>query len=181
VGAVEFSWAGETARHVGTIAHRWLQRIALDGLERWDGARVRALAPAVRTALARRAVAGEDLEGASQKVLLAIERTIGDARGRWILGPHPEARCEYRLRVADPAGVRLLIVDRFFRDADGTHWVVDYKTGPHEGADIEGFLDRERERYAGQLRGYGAALAGRGPVRLALYFPLLGGWRELAE
>ena len=29
---IEFSWAGETARHVGTIVHRWLQRIADDEL-----------------------------------------------------------------------------------------------------------------------------------------------------
>jgi hypothetical protein len=25
---IEFSWAGETARHVGTVVHRWPQRIA---------------------------------------------------------------------------------------------------------------------------------------------------------
>ena len=30
---VEFSWAGETARHVGTVVHRWLQRIAEDELK----------------------------------------------------------------------------------------------------------------------------------------------------
>jgi hypothetical protein len=58
---------------------------------------------------------------------------------------------------------------------------VDYKTSTHEGAGVEAFLDSERERYAEQLRGYANALAGRGRVRLGLYFPLLGGWRELAE
>ena len=34
---IEFSWVGETARHVGSVVHRWLQRIAedeLEGLER---------------------------------------------------------------------------------------------------------------------------------------------------
>ena len=30
--SIEFSWAGETARHVGTVVHRWLQRIAEDEL-----------------------------------------------------------------------------------------------------------------------------------------------------
>ena len=29
---IEFSWVGETARHVGTVAHRWLQRMADDEL-----------------------------------------------------------------------------------------------------------------------------------------------------
>jgi hypothetical protein len=55
--------------------------------------------------------------------------------------------------------------------------VVDYKTSSHEGADVEAFLERERERYAGQLGRYARALGG--VDRLGLYFPLLAGWREL--
>jgi len=52
---------------------------------------------------------------------------------------------------------------------------LDYKTSRHEGADIEEFLDRERERYLPQLRRYSDAL---GHARMGLYFPLLRGWRE---
>lgn len=55
--------------------------------------------------------------------------------------------------------------------------MVDYKTNRHEGADIEGFLDRERERYAVQLQRYASAL--EGGARCGLYFPLLAGWREI--
>jgi hypothetical protein len=54
---------------------------------------------------------------------------------------------------------------------------VDYKTSGHEGANVDAFLDRERERYAAQLGRYARALGGAD--RLGLYFPLLGGWREL--
>ena len=42
-------------------------------------------------------------------------------------------------------------------------------------SDIEGFLDRERERYAEQLQRYSTHL---GNARMGLYFPLLRGWRE---
>jgi ATP-dependent exoDNAse (exonuclease V) beta subunit len=59
--------------------------------------------------------------------------------------------------------------------------VIDYKTSRHEGADLEGFLARELERYRGQLQTY-AALAralGPQPVRAGLYFPLLGAFREM--
>jgi hypothetical protein len=65
-------------------------------------------------------------------------------------------------------------------DRDGVRWIVDYKTGVHEGADIEGFLDNERERYRDQLERYAAILARREsrPIRLALYYPLIRGWRE---
>jgi ATP-dependent helicase/nuclease subunit A len=74
------------------------------------------------------------------------------------------------------------VIDRLFVDSDGRQWIVDYKTSSHEGTDIEGFLDRERERYAAQLARY-AAVVGRPAgndrgVMLGLYFPLLGGWRE---
>ena len=47
----EFDWASETARHVGTVTHRWLQRIGEEGVERWDAERVAALAPAVEREL----------------------------------------------------------------------------------------------------------------------------------
>jgi ATP-dependent exoDNAse (exonuclease V) beta subunit len=68
------------------------------------------------------------------------------------------------------------VIDRLFRDADGVEWLVDYKTSRHEGADLEGFLDRERDRYTPQLRTYAAL---RNGSRQGLYFPLLAGWRPL--
>ena len=51
---------------------------------------------------------------------------------------------------------------------------------PHEGADREVFLDNERVRYAAQLQRYGALMRmlDAREIRLGLYFPLLGGWRE---
>ena len=72
------------------------------------------------------------------------------------------------------------VIDRTFVDEEGTRWVVDYKTGLHEGGDVEAFLDAERERYRPQLERYAALLRrldGR-PLKMGLYFPLLGGWRE---
>ena len=68
------------------------------------------------------------------------------------------------------------MLDRTFVDEQGARWIIDYKTGTHEGADVEGFLDRERLRYAGQLELYAQALGGA--AQLGLYFPLLNGWRE---
>jgi hypothetical protein len=53
---------------------------------------------------------------------------------------------------------------------------VDYKTSRHEGADLEAFLDRERDRYAPQLTAYGNLRKGS---RQGLFFPLLRGWREV--
>jgi ATP-dependent exoDNAse (exonuclease V) beta subunit len=66
-------------------------------------------------------------------------------------------------------------IDRSFIDADGTRWIVDFKTSRHEGGDLARFLDEERRRYEPQLRGYADILRRYGPqpVRAALYLPLI--------
>ena len=71
-------------------------------------------------------------------------------------------------------------IDRIDQVGPSTFEIVDYKTGPHRGGDVEAFLDREQERYRGQLEHYAALLRKLDPrpIRLGLYFPLLNGWRE---
>ncbi len=177
--SIEFSWAGETARHVGIVTHRWLQRIAADGVGTWNAARVASLAPAVDADLARRGIPPAERGSTGARVLRALEGALDDPRGRWVLEAHPQARSEHRLRLATPAGVKLVVIDRTFVDAGGKRWIVDYKTGAHEGAEPERFLDSELERYRPQLAGYAAAFPGE-PVALGLYFPLMKGWREIA-
>jgi ATP-dependent exoDNAse (exonuclease V) beta subunit len=173
---IEFSWVGETARHVGTIAHRWLQRIATEGLAGWDTARVAALAPRVERELVRLGVPPVEREDAKARVIAALQGAIADERGRWILGAYPDARCEYRFRVPGPGGVRLLVIDRMFTD-QGRCWIVDYKTSFHEGGNLEGFLDEERERYREKMVRYVPAFGGV-QGSLGLYFPVVKGWRE---
>jgi ATP-dependent exoDNAse (exonuclease V) beta subunit len=174
---IEFSWAGETARHVGTVVHRWLQRIAQDELRGWDAKRIASLKARVERDLRRRGVAPAELERSVELVAAALGNTLSDQRGRWILGPQREGRTEYRLRVRAPDASRTYVMDRVFRDRAGELWVVDFKTSRHEGAAVEAFLDREAERYAAQLEAYAAALGG---ARRGLYFPLHAGWRPLA-
>jgi ATP-dependent exoDNAse (exonuclease V) beta subunit len=176
---LRFDWAGESARHIGTITHRWLQRIGTDGLEHWDARRIASLAPAVERELARRGVSRAECGEARERVARALTTALADERGRWILGAHPRSRFEYRLRVVTPDGARLVVIDRWFEDAAGKRWIVDYKTSFHEGSGSEAFLDRELERYAPQLAGYVGAFP-RDPTTAALYFPLMKGWRELA-
>ncbi len=169
---IEFSWAGETARHVGTVVHAWLRRMAEDALKGWTEQRIASLRPLFAAELERRGVQPSELADAAALVATALANAIADEKGRWLLGPHAQAWSEYRFRTRD--GKRL-VADRRIQEASGEHWVVDYKTSRHEGADIEGFLDRERERYAPQLQRYADHLEG---ARMGLYFPLLRGWRQ---
>lgn len=177
---LEFSWAGETARHVGSVVHRWLQRIAEDGVTNWDASRIAALEPAIRHALAAQGVGEHDIAAASARARQALINCVGDTRGRWVLDTHAEGRSEWRLTGINAGRLANVVIDRSFVDADGARWIIDYKTSVHEGADTAVFLDNERERYRGQLERYAALLQADGMqrIRLGLYFPLLGGWRE---
>jgi ATP-dependent exoDNAse (exonuclease V) beta subunit len=176
---IEFSWVGETARHVGSVVHRWLQRVADDALVGWDEERIAGMREAVSAQLAGRGVPDAELDWASDRVLAALANAITDKKGRWLLGPHERAYSEHRLVALIDGERRRLVIDRLFVTPEGEQWVVDYKTSSHEGADVEAFLGREQERYAEQLRRYADALGGK--ARCGLYFPLLAGWRELAR
>ena len=171
----EFEWVGETLRHVGTVVHRMLQRIAEDGPARWSEAQRRRATPLARQLLAQAGVREAGLDMALADVLRAVDNTLADERGRWLLTHHAEARCEYALSLMRDGRLESGVIDRTFVDDEGMRWIVDYKTSRHSGSDLEDFLEREKQRYAPQLERYASMMRGLGArrVRVALYFPLL--------
>jgi len=178
--ALPFDWARETAKHSGTVAHRLLAQIGREGLAAWSAARIASLRPRIRAELAAEGVDDAELAGAAQTVATALARLLADERGRWLFAPeHAEARSEWALAGTEGNAIAHVVIDRTFV-AGGVRWIVDFKTGTHEGADVGVFLDREVERYRSQLERYArfvAALDSR-PIRLGIYYPLLTGWRD---
>jgi ATP-dependent exoDNAse (exonuclease V) beta subunit len=175
---IEFDWASATARHVGTVVHRELQRLArgLASLRPDEGLHRRFTAE-----LAELGVPHERRDAAAAKAVAAVGRTLADPRGRWLLqSSHRDAESELALTGVVERAVVSVVIDRTFVDEAGVRWVIDYKSSSHEGAGLEEFLDRERERYRPQLERYAQLLRGLGdgPIRLGLYFPLLSAWRE---
>ena len=177
---VEFSWASETAKHIGTVVHRWLQTMAEEGLDHWTADRIAGLRGVFDRDLAALGVPESARVVALPRVADALGTSLTDERARWILSAHREAQNELRLTTVLDGNVQHIAIDRTFVDASGTRWIIDYKTGIREGAGREGFLDNEQLRYREQLDRYAAAMAGidARPIRLALYFPLMKGWRE---
>ena len=178
----EFTWVGETARHVGTLVHEWLARLARSGALP-EPARLGAQRDALLAQLARQGVPAPERAAAADSVLRALVATLEDPRGRWLLSAtHREAHAELSLTGLSEGSLRTLRIDRSFIDESGTRWVIDFKTSRHEGGAVEAFLDAELERYAAQLRAYVSLARSLGPepVRAALYFPLLRALRELA-
>ena len=75
-----------------------------------------------------------------------------------------------------------MVLDRTFI-ANGTRWIIDYKTSSHSGGDLEGFLENEAGRYQDQLQRYrdAMALTETLPIRTALYYPILDRFKEVFE
>jgi ATP-dependent exoDNAse (exonuclease V) beta subunit len=170
---VTYEWVGDTGRHVGTVVHELLKRVAAGANSSWSPA-------FVSSELRRLGVPDSQREEAFGRVFRALERTLASERGQWILEQHPGARSEWA--IAGRIGATLIngAVDRAFRDADGRFWIIDFKTSDHQGAHLDRFLDEEQRRYHPQLDRY-ATLVSRledGPISLGLYFPLLDAWRE---
>lgn len=178
---LEFDWAGETARHVGTVVHRLLQYLGKMGIDNIEPADVRRFEPVGRNMLARLGVPRARLKGAVEEICGALQATLEDKRGQWILSvQHQHASCELALSGIGSGGVDRMVIDRTFVDAHGTRWIIDYKTGTHTGGGVDEFLDREQQRYRQQLQRYAVIMSKMEtrPIRLGLYFPLLRGWRE---
>jgi len=180
---IDFDWAGEPARLIGVVVHRLLHRIGMAGIENIHQQDLERFELAGRSLLVQSGIAPQYLEVAVRQVASALRiMCVEDETGRWILSnQHQDARCEWALSVMlDRSTTSVSIIDRTFVDAEGVRWIIDYKTGSHIGGGIEEFLDREQSRYQPQLERYAEVLQRMEscPVHLAIYFPLLGKWRE---
>jgi ATP-dependent exoDNAse (exonuclease V) beta subunit len=175
----EFVWAGQAAAHVGTVVHRYLQRIAEQGLAHWDARRIAGAQAAFAHELELLGVEPGERDAAAARVGAALAQAIADPHGRWVLAAHGEARSELKLTLRGGAALEHVRLDRTFV-ADGKRWIVDFKTSEHLGGNLDAFLASEIERYAPQLERYARAIAAGDarPVQLALYFPLLGQLRS---
>ncbi len=182
LGRPEFDWVGETSRRIGTVVHaeleRWSRLLTLPSAQAIEARRAY-----FRRELVARGVPAEHIASGVERIVQALLNTCTDARGRWIFDPtHREARCEYALSGVADGQIVNAVIDRTFIDSAGIRWIVDFKTGRHEGGAIDAFLDREVERYRPQLARYARLVGGLAStptaVRVGLYFPLLGGWRE---
>jgi ATP-dependent helicase/nuclease subunit A len=161
--------AGDAARVRGEVTHRLLETLA-----QGEG-----LPPAASVAVALRREGLEPPEAArlAPEILLELEACLQDPFLARLLRPDlPVALNEWLLEdLPAPGTVRRGKIDRLVDD--GEHWwILDYKTSrPEPGADWDGFIKQEVEKYRPQLLAYRemtARLKGLPPadIRLVLYF-----------
>ncbi len=179
---IEFNWAGAQARRTGTVIHRMLERVGRIGIERFDDDEREQLTRRIPTLLQALGTGADQLDRAVAVVRDAFDRTLDSETGRWILsGEHDAAACELPLTGIVDGELVNAVIDRTFVDAHGTRWIIDYKSGHHEGGDLEGFLAEEVARYETQLGRYRHLFETMGEtgIRTALYLPRHGELREV--
>ena len=177
--ALDVVVAGELARAVGVVVHRELERCVTAGSLPTIAA-VHDSRERYAHALRGEGIVGDEVAAGAERVVAALQRTLEDERGRWVLARRDDDRVEWALTGLYEGVISSIVMDRCFVE-DDVRWVIDYKTSRHEGADLEQFLLAQAERYRPQLRRYAAFARRLGPqpVRTALYFPLLGRFVEV--
>lgn len=175
------------ARAFGNAVHFFLEALAtkvvagttpqslVEQIASWD--------PRITAVLRSNGLSREVVERLALKVRAALEYTLRDPAGLWVLSPHNQASSEYALNSWNEvrSGVRL---DRVFRaghepfiSSSDYLWIIDFKTTQYTGDRLEDFLSMEREKYAPQMQTYAREMHGRDAanknLRVGLYYPLL--------
>ncbi|OGP14331.1 MAG: hypothetical protein A2054_03790 [Deltaproteobacteria bacterium GWA2_55_10] len=178
----EFYWAGESVRHLGTVVHRYLCRIAREGSLSWSKERIISEEGRVSAMLRSLGLERKEASRAARQGVERIIKALQDEKGRWILASHPEEATELALTAVMGGEIVHVVIDRTFVDSSGVRWVIDYKTGEHEGGALVEFLKSESDRYAPQLERYAEALKAGGEkreIRKGLYYPAHSAWVEV--
>jgi len=177
----EFYWAGEIRRHVGTVVHSYLCRVARQGLDKWGAPRLKAARSAMEAELRTLGLGGAAAPAAAREAASILLRALNDDKGRWALSAHEQGSVELEVTGVVEGRIVHVVMDRTFVE-NGVRWVVDYKSSSHEGGSLDDFLANERERYRGQLEMYAAILKAGGEsreIRKGLYYPALSAWVEI--
>ncbi|WP_461481686.1 UvrD-helicase domain-containing protein [Porticoccus sp.] len=163
------------ARQTGTVLHRILRQIAVEGIANWSEGTILQRLPFWDIQL--RQLGLSDTAEPLQQLQQGVRNCLADQTANWILdNSHPHSACEQAIGYRDATGQpRTAVIDRTFVD-QGVRWVIDYKTAqPDAGEPLQQFLQRQREHYREQLDCYAQLYRQLGdhPVKIALYFPLI--------
>lgn len=164
----------------GTLAHRYVEIIAQQGLSAWTTAFANSQQSAMRHWLIRRGYQPEQATQGAERVMAALLVTLASEQGRWVLKDRPGAQSELKIASFNQQAVSTQVIDRTFVE-EGVRWIIDYKSARLAPDHNEYELNAIAEQYRPQLEGYAALFAEAGlPIRKAVFFLALGKLVELS-
>jgi len=172
-------------RAFGNVVHRFLQLISqrletgltadalLAELPQWQ--------PRLVTVLRAEGLAPTIARRDADRALVALQQSLSDPEGRWLLSTHIASTTEQALTSARQQDLR---ADRTFfagpaplTEGSSDFWIVDFKTATEHSRSIADFEAAELAKYRAQLETYArirrTVLSAGTPIRLALYYPLI--------
>ena len=172
---IEYQWATEVATGVGIVLHDWLQFNSTRVLETQID---ESLKKRWRAELLNLRVPANVLAYAVKRLCTALENIQSHHQAHFLFQEQLESNNEFTLSTVENGSVSNYRLDRTFVDAEGTRWIVDYKSTVHEDQhdDMAEFAaEQVRSRHKAQLEKYGSLFAqvDARPIKLAVYFPLL--------
>ena len=175
-----FQLTQTTPKLMGVVIHRVLQHLSQLGIAWWLDKGRQEQMQYLKHQLRQLGLLPEDMESAAQRTYDAIQNTLTDTRGKWILQSHSEAKSEFAITAVIQGKIENLIIDRTFIDEVGIRWIIDYKSSTFTHHDLDHFLAKEQEKYLKQMQKYHQAmqLIDDRAMRLGLYFPALPAWKE---
>lgn len=168
----------------GTVIHKLLEKISIDGIECWNEKRIVSSKPFIKRQLFRAGISFPQLHSSIALIEKAIRLTLSDPRGLWILSPHFQNQSEYHIStIQENNEVVHHVIDRTFIDDQGVRWIIDYKSAAPIKQNLSLFLRQQRILYESQLNRYAKAFQlledrPNQSIKLGLYFPLHQGWCE---
>lgn len=154
---------------IGTLAHRYMEMIAQQGLQAWPLARIARLIPVMQHWFRQQGHTESVAVAASVQVAQLLNTTLGSEDAQWVLKPRDSAAAELAFTSQIGDAFKKHIVDRTFVE-DGVRWVIDYKT-----TTLESDLSIAAEAHREQLQAYAALFTAQGlPVKCAILFMHLG-------
>lgn len=159
---------------MGTLAHRYMEMMAQQGVSNWTTARLATLEPAMQHWLRQQGHATQaatDGAAAVQRILL---QTLNSTDGQWVLQARSGAASELAITRRQQDAVKSYVIDRTFVE-DGIRWIIDYKSVSLAPNMTESELNEIAAQYRTQLENYAVLFAHETyPIKKAILFLSLG-------
>ncbi len=156
---------------IGNVIHELLKHLA-EGVDLPPAARRQEM---VESLLRQQGVASQQMNDAVVAVNDAIDKTLADKTGQWILNPaHKQGVAEWALTYYEKGELKRRVIDRYFIDEKGVPWIIDYKSAvPTPTESQERFIAQQVQSHQAQLQEYAQLVFAHHSKqpRIALYFP----------